>query len=80
MTRQTNPTSVIRMNMDINDRRTSFALEAGIWDALTVMSRDKEQSIDETCEAIVSRASDGVSMASAIRLAVLEHFIEPHRA
>lgn len=73
-------TSVIRLNMEINSKRTSFALEAGIWDALTAMSRDKEQSIDETCETIVSHAENGVSMASAIRMAVLAHFREPHGA
>lgn len=80
MTRQARPTSLVRLNMDINERRTSFALEAGIWDALTVMSRDKQQSLDETCEAIISRAANGVSMASAIRTAVLAHFMEAHAA
>jgi predicted DNA-binding ribbon-helix-helix protein len=70
------PTKQIRSNMELFGRRTSFSLEAGVWNALTEMSRKHEQSIDEVCETIISNAEPGVSMASAIRISVLLHFME----
>lgn len=70
------PTRPRRLNLTIEGRRTSISLEAGVWDCLTEMCRDKETSLDETCESIV-RSANGLSMASAIRIAVLEHFAGP---
>jgi len=70
------PTVPARLNIEIKGRRTSFSLEAGVWDALTQMCRDREQSMDELCEEIVENAGEGVSMASAIRTAVLQHFMD----
>jgi predicted DNA-binding ribbon-helix-helix protein len=70
------PTKQIRLNMELFGRRTSFALEAGVWNALTDMCREREQSVDEVCEGVVSNAEPGVSMASAIRMAVLQHFMD----
>jgi predicted DNA-binding ribbon-helix-helix protein len=70
------PTDQIRLNLEINKRRTSFALEMGVWEALRTMCRDLEKSMDEACEDIVADAEPGVSMASAIRTAVLQHFME----
>jgi predicted DNA-binding ribbon-helix-helix protein len=67
-------TRITRMNIIVEGRRTSLALEAGIWDSLTEMCRQQQKSLDETCEDIV-READGVSMASAIRTAVLKHFM-----
>ena len=75
MARFNDPTDQVRLNMEIANRRTSFALEAAVWDALRTMCRDLEKSMDETCEDIVNNAEPGVSMASAIRTAVLEHFM-----
>lgn len=69
-------TTPIRLNMEIRGRRTSFSLEAGVWNALTQMCRDREQSMDELCEEIVESGDAGVSMASAIRTAVLKHFMD----
>lgn len=70
------PTEQVRLNMELFGRRTSFALEAGVWNALTDMCREREQSVDEVCEAVVSNAEPGTSMASAIRIAVLQHFMD----
>ena len=61
--------------MEIRRRCTSFALEVGVWDALRTMCRDRETSMDEACEDIIASAEPGTSMASAIRTAVLEHFM-----
>ncbi len=69
-------TQQIRLNMEIGRRRTSFALEAGVWDALRTMCTDHQTSMDELCEEIIARAAPGTSMASAIRTAVLEHFMQ----
>lgn len=66
-------TRIKRQNIVIGGRRTSLALEAGIWESLTEMCRGEQMSLDEACETIVKNA-EGVSMASAIRVAVLEHF------
>lgn len=63
-----------RRNMEIANRRTSFALEVGVWDSLIDICRLEGVSIDELCETIVSDAPD-VSMASAIRTYVLEYFM-----
>lgn len=68
-------TKKVRLNLAIRGKRTSLALEAGVWDSLTEMCRKEETSLDELCEDIVAQ-SKGVSMASAIRIAVLEHFAE----
>lgn len=59
------PTRQVRTNMTLRGRRTSFSLEAGVWDALTEMCRQREQSLDEMCEQIVAEAEPGMSMASA---------------
>ena len=67
-------TRITRMNIIVEGRRTSLALELGIWESLTEMCRQQQQSLDETCEDIVRKA-EGISMASAIRTAVLEHFM-----
>jgi predicted DNA-binding ribbon-helix-helix protein len=75
MARPSALTEQIRLNMEIRERRTSFALEAGVWDALRTMCRDLEKSMDEVCEDIVTSAEPGTSMASAIRTAVLKHFM-----
>jgi predicted DNA-binding ribbon-helix-helix protein len=68
-------TDKIRKNIMIGDRRTSFALESGIWDALVEMCRSLETSVDDLCQTIVAQ-SDGTSMSSSIRLAILSHFRE----
>lgn len=75
MTRPEFPTRQIRMNMEIAQRRTSFSLEAGVWHALRTMCADHGKSMDELCEEIIAKAEPGTSMASAIRTAVLEHFL-----
>jgi predicted DNA-binding ribbon-helix-helix protein len=74
--KQREPTEQVRLNMELFGRRTSFALESGVWDALTEMCRERELSVDEVCEGVVEAAEPGVSMASAIRTAVLLHFME----
>ena len=76
MARPENPTQAVRMNMEIDRRRTSFSLEAGVWDALRTMCADHQKSMDELCEEIVAKADPGTSMASAIRMAVLAHFMQ----
>jgi len=68
-------TQQIRRNLEIAKRRTSFALEAGVWDALVDICRIEGVSVDELCEQIVAE-SKGVSMASAIRTYALEYFME----
>lgn len=75
MARPSGPTDQVRLNMEIANRRTSFALEVAVWDALRTMCRDLQKSMDEVCEDIVASAEPGVSMASAIRTAVLMHFM-----
>jgi len=71
-----NPNEHVRMNMEIGGRRTSFSLEAGVWEALRTMCADRQQSMDAVCEDIISDAEPGTSMASAIRTAVLQHFMQ----
>lgn len=68
-------TEQIRRNLEIAKRRTSFALEAGVWDALVDICRMEGVSVDELCERIVKQ-SKGVSMASAIRTYTLEYFMD----
>jgi predicted DNA-binding ribbon-helix-helix protein len=68
------PTEQIRRNLEIAKRRTSFALEAGVWDALVDICRLEGVSVDDLCERIVAQSKD-VSMASAIRTYVLEYFM-----
>ena len=68
-------TEQIRRNLEIAKRRTSFALEAGVWDALVDICRFEGVSVDELCEQIVANSKD-VSMASAIRTYTLEYFME----
>ena len=63
-----------RRNMEIANRRTSFALEVGVWDSLVEICRREGVSIDELCESVVSKNPD-TSMASAIRTYVLEYFM-----
>lgn len=63
----------VRLNLSIQGRRTSIALEAGVWDCLTEICRIEELSLDELCDAIISE-SDDISMASAIRISALEYF------
>jgi predicted DNA-binding ribbon-helix-helix protein len=69
------PTEQIRRNLEIANRRTSFALEAGVWDALVDICRLEGVSVDELCERIVAGSKD-VSMASAIRTYVIEYFMK----
>jgi predicted DNA-binding ribbon-helix-helix protein len=66
-----------KLTLPIQDRLTSVALEAGIWDCLADMRRREELSLDGLCDEIVSQ-SDGISMASAIELCALEYFREIH--
>jgi predicted DNA-binding ribbon-helix-helix protein len=73
---QSESTKQVRTNLILLGRRTSFSLEAGVWDALTEMCRERELSVDEMCEEIVKNAEPDESMAAAIRIAVLEHFME----
>ena len=68
-------TDKVRLNLTIQGRRTSLALESGIWDSLTEICRREELSLDELCDAIV-RDSNGVSMASAIRIGALRYFLD----
>jgi predicted DNA-binding ribbon-helix-helix protein len=68
------PTEQVRRNLEIANRRTSFALEVGVWDSLVEICRIEGVSVDELCENIVAK-SEGVSMASAIRTYVLEYFM-----
>lgn len=68
-------TEQVRRNLEIAKRRTSFALEAGVWDALVDICRMEGVSVDELCEQIVAESKD-VSMASAIRTYALEYFME----
>ena len=70
------PTTPVRLNIEIRGRRTSFSLEVAVWDALTQMCRDREKSMDELCEEIVANAEPGSSMSSSIRSAVLRHFMD----
>lgn len=70
-----NPTAVVRINIIIDGRRTSMALERGILDSLTQMCRDRQTSLDELCEAI-AKSAPGTSMASRVRTAVVEHFMQ----
>jgi predicted DNA-binding ribbon-helix-helix protein len=67
-------TDVVRIKITIRNRRTSMALERGILNSLTQMCRDRQTSMDELCESIAD-SSTGGSLASAIRTAVLEHFM-----
>ena len=67
-------TDVVRINISIGNRRTSMALERGILESLTQMCRDRQISLDELCESI-AKTKTGTSMASAIRTAVVEHFM-----
>jgi predicted DNA-binding ribbon-helix-helix protein len=76
MARPDIPTQQIRLNLEIARRRTSFSLEAGVWDALRTMCADHQKSMDELCEEIIAKAAPGTSMASAIRTAVLIHFMK----
>jgi predicted DNA-binding ribbon-helix-helix protein len=66
-------TQKIRLNLSIQGRRTSIALEAGVWDCLTEICRREELSLDELCDAIIADSED-ISMASAIRISALEYF------
>ncbi len=68
-------TEQVRRNLEIAKRRTSFALEAGVWDALVDICRMEGVSVDELCEQIVAESKD-VSMASAIRTYALEYFMD----
>jgi predicted DNA-binding ribbon-helix-helix protein len=68
-------TQKTRLNLSIQGRRTSIALEAGVWDCLTEICRREELSLDELCDEIISQ-SEGISMASAIRICALEYFRE----
>lgn len=68
------PTEQVRRNLEIANRRTSFALEIGVWDSLVEICRLEGVSVDELCETIVAKSKD-VSMASAIRTYVLEYFM-----
>ena len=68
------PTEQSRRNMEIFNRRTSFALEIGIWDSLVEVCRREGVSIDELCETIISKSPD-TSMASAIRIYTMDYFL-----
>jgi predicted DNA-binding ribbon-helix-helix protein len=68
------PTQQIRRNLEIANRRTSFALEAGVWESLVDICRLEGISVDELCERIIA-GSRGVSMASAIRSYVIDYFM-----
>ena len=70
-------THKVRLNLSIQGRRTSVALEVGVWDCLTEICRREELSLDELCDEIISQ-SEGISMASAIRLCALEYFRKIH--
>lgn len=65
----------VRQNIVIKGRRTSLMLEPLVWDALTEMCRMGESSLDDLCETIVEKADDK-NMTSAIRVAVIQHFME----
>ena len=71
------PTEKVRLNLSIRGRRTSLALEAGVWDTLTEICRREETSLDELCESIVAKSKD-ISMASAIRIRTLEYFMQQY--
>jgi len=68
-------TEQVRRNLEIANRRTSFALEVAVWDSLVEICRIQSISVDELCETIVA-ASEDVSMASAIRVYVMEYFLK----
>jgi predicted DNA-binding ribbon-helix-helix protein len=70
-------TQKIRLNLSIQGRRTSVALEAGVWDCLTEICRREELSLDELCDEIIGQSED-ISMASAIRICALEYFRKLH--
>lgn len=69
------PTQRVKLNLAIQGRRTSLELEAAVWDSLTEICRKEELSLDDLCERIVA-ATEGISMASAIRIYVLTYFKE----
>jgi predicted DNA-binding ribbon-helix-helix protein len=71
------PTDRTRINLSIDGRKTSLALEKGVWDTLTEICRREETDLDGLLERIIAAADDDdVSMASAIRMHVLGYFME----
>jgi predicted DNA-binding ribbon-helix-helix protein len=69
------PTEQVRRNFEIGNRRTSFSLEAGVWDTLLEICRREAISIDGLFDDIIANAQ-GVSMASAVRTYALEYFMD----
>lgn len=67
-------THKMRLNLAIKGKRTSLALESGVWETLTEICRREEQSLDELCEEIVDKSAKDCSMASAIRIHALKYF------
>jgi predicted DNA-binding ribbon-helix-helix protein len=67
------PTKRVKLNLSIHGRRTSLELESAVWVSLTEICRNEELSLDELCEQIVA-PTQGISMASAIRIHVLTYF------
>jgi predicted DNA-binding ribbon-helix-helix protein len=63
----------LRVNVIINDRRTSISIEPEAWQALTEIARRREMSIDELVGRI-DAVRGTISRASAIRLYILDFY------
>ena len=58
--------------MVLHGHATSVALEPDYWDALAAWAREEGLSVSGLI-AVIDRARDGGSLASAIRVALLRH-------
>ena len=73
MAKPRNSTLVIKY-IRYDDRPTSIALEQEFWDFLGEIATEKRVPISQLVSAINSTKGKGVSLASAIRVFVAQHY------
>lgn len=63
-----------KRSLTLHGHRTSLALEPEFWDALEEIAREKSLSLAATIAEIDDARENEAALASAVRLAILDHY------
>ena len=66
---------VVKRSIVIAGHKTSVSLEDAFWSALGRMARAQQKSVAELIREIETKRPNGSNLSSAVRVAVLDHFI-----
>jgi predicted DNA-binding ribbon-helix-helix protein len=67
-------TAMVLKNVKIACRRTSVRLEEELWQALDFICERERITRDDLCTRAFDRKPDGASLASSIRVLVVEYY------